>query len=182
MCVCVKKNPENQPLFLLSPLCVPKKLNRKSAIISCFSRVCVCVCVCVCIIFLSLFFLGLELHMICPTNHLCFVHFYFLNFSFCTLFWKFLQFHSYFLCLITVNIFQNIFHLGIILLSVEFPLNLFHNFYFSYHAMLHFTSVSTFIRFIIRLRFLATNSVISVMCDPVSILFSKLWAIIFSAL
>ena len=127
--VCVskkeKKRKENQPLFLLSPLyvCVYSPL--------------------------SLFFLGFELHMIFPTNHLCFVHFYFLNFSLCTLFWSFLQFHGYFLHLITVNLFQNIVHFGIIHLSVEFPLNLFHIFYFSYHSMFHFTSISTFIRFII---------------------------------
>lgn len=126
MCVCVcpkKKEEENQPLFLLSPLCVYVPL--------------------------SLFFLGFELHMIFPTNHLCFVHFYFLNFSFCTLFWNFLQFHSYFLCLITVNLFQNVVHFGIIHLSVKFPLSLFHICYFSYHSLLHFASISTFVRFII---------------------------------
>ena len=119
-----------------------KEKKRKSAIISSFSLVCV-------YFPLSLFFLGFELHMIFPTNHLCFVHFYFLNFSFCTLFWNFLQLHGYFLHLITVNLIQNIVHLGIIHLSVEFPLSLFHIFYFSYHSMFHFTSITTFIRFII---------------------------------
>ena len=79
-----------------------KKKKRKEKKISHYFFFLPCVCV---YVPLSLFFLGFVLHMIFPTNHLCFVHFYFLNFSFCTLFWNFLQFHSYFLCLITVNLF-----------------------------------------------------------------------------